>query len=97
MRKSHVYTVCTILLLLLVLSSFSAPGLLLQIQDARHMQSAEFDFRSGIDYEAINARYLTDRTARIGALIEELQKGTTFYISAAEKDSEKPCMTKQKF
>ena len=88
MRKSYVYTVCTILLLLLVLSSFSAPGLLLQIQDARHMQSAEFGSRSGIDYEAVNARYLADRTARIGTLVEELQKGTPFYISAVEKDSE---------
>ena len=85
MKRTWKYAVCTVILFLLVLSAFSVPGVILEWQDAGKLSAARFDSRSGIDYEAINARYLTDREVRLDALVSKLQERTPFYISEVEK------------
>lgn len=85
MKRTWKYAVCTVILFLLVLSAFSMPGVILEWQDAGKLSAARFDSRAGIDYEAINARYLTDREVRLDALVSKLQERTPFYISEVEK------------
>ena len=81
MRKKSTYAASILVLVCLICGAFFAPGIAMKAYDYRKTQSYEFQFRPGIDYEAVNTMYESDRTKRLMNYAEGIEEGRQYFIA----------------
>ena len=85
MKRKKIYIVSILVLVCMVFGAFYMPGIVLEVQDAKLLQDYEFRARNGIDYEALDLKYLTDRTERLDAFAKGIEEGRQYYIVSSEE------------
>lgn len=86
MRKRGTYAICILMVMLLICGAFFAPGIAMKVYDYQKTQSYEFQFRPGIDYEAVNTMYETERAKRLMNYAQGLEEGGQYYITATDME-----------
>ena len=85
MKRKKIYIVSILVLVCMVFGAFYMPGIVLEVQDAKLLHDYEFRARNGIDYEALDLKYLTDRTERLDAFAKGIEEGRQYYIVSSEE------------
>lgn len=78
------YLLCLASMILLIITAFELPRVVLQLQDGRSMETAHYEQRSGLDYSGLNTDYEKDLVTRLNYFAEGCEENRDYYAAKTE-------------